>query len=681
MALNGQPLLLLRPTGRHPQGHTGGSLVDPSSEDYYRLETFVLRVTRGERCDATPGEGACTAAKPGPRLLRRLTPREFDRTVGDLLGIDANYGVAFAADTVVDGFDNNARALQMSALLADQMMAAAEKLATTALERLDSLLPCQPTGAADVACARQFIESFGARAFRRPLLDAEVERYAGLFADGASDGTFASGVELVLVAMLQSPHFLYRSELGNSAATGDFELSPWEIATELSYLIWGTMPDEELFRAAAAGELAAPAEIERQARRLLADPRSDSIIARFVEQWLDLDRLATVPKDATSYPEFDANLRAALRDEVVHFVGYVRRNGKNTLLELLTASYTLLSPELAGFYGLPAPATAGFSKVELAEGTRAGLLTLGGVLASHALPASSSPIHRGKLVRERLLCQVPSPPPPNLNATPPPVDPSRSTRERFVMHAAVEPCKSCHRLLDPIGFAFEGFDGIGRFRADDNGQPLDLSGEIVSTPRTNASFHGAAELGALLAASPDVHACFAEQWFRFGYALRRDEDSACTVRELAEKFSAQGLDLDALVVALTQSPHFVRRAPDTSPGDAPQATDAGTSTDAGSSDAAVSAPEAGSPPPPPEVTVSEQIDTQWATGWCSTVNVTNEQSTPVTWVVTLTIVGTLQTVWGATAESAGNETRFRGELWNAQLAPGATTSFGYCAER
>jgi len=309
------------------------------------------------------------------------------------------------------------------------------------------------------------------------------------------------------------------------------------------------------------------------------------------------------------------------------------------------------------------------------------------VLASHSLPASSSPIHRGKLIRERLFCQVPAPPPPNLNAKPPPVSDLETTRERFATHASIEPCKSCHRLLDPIGFGFESFDGIGRHRDDDNGKPLDLSGQIFNTPRTDGTFNGPAELGARLAASADVHECFALQWFRFAYGVREADASSCTVSKLSQSFTEQGLDLDALVVALTQAPHFTRRAPDIELTGTPIATDAGASTsDAGTpaSDGGTST-DAGPPPPPPpppsDLMVTETIRDPSAQGWCSDVIVKNVGDTNVTWLVTLTIAGTLQTVWGAVAETAGTETRFRGEFWNAQLAPGAETTFGYCAGR
>jgi cellulase/cellobiase CelA1 len=242
-------------------------------------------------------------------------------------------------------------------------------------------------------------------------------------------------------------------------------------------------------------------------------------------------------------------------------------------------------------------------------------------------------------------------------------------------------------LLDPIGFGFESFDGIGRHRDDDNGKPLDLSGQIFNTPRTDGTFNGPAELGARLAASADVHECFALQWFRFAYGVREADASSCTVSKLSQSFTEQGLDLDALVVALTQAPHFTRRAPDIEPTGTPVASDAGASTsDAGvpASDGGTST-DAGPPPPPPpppsDLMVTETIRDPSAQGWCSDVIVKNVGDTNVTWVVTLTIAGTLQTVWNAVAESAGTETRFSGVFWNAQLAPGAETTFGYCAGR
>jgi hypothetical protein len=236
--------------------------------------------------------------RPGARVLRRLTASEYDRTVRDLLGTAAQHGARFVADPVVDGFDNDAASLVVSPLLGEQLRVAAEALAAEAAApaAMARIVPCAPASPTDAACARRFIEAFGARAFRRPLAADDVTRYAALHAAVAAQEGFAEGVEAVVSAMLQSPHFLYRPELGVAMGTG-YQLTPWEVASELSYLFTGSMPDAALFEAARSGALATPAQVEAQARRLLATPGAQESMRRFVSQWLDVDRLASVPKD------------------------------------------------------------------------------------------------------------------------------------------------------------------------------------------------------------------------------------------------------------------------------------------------------------------------------------------------------------------------------------------------
>jgi hypothetical protein len=679
-------VLLLRPSGRHVNGHTGGILIPFTGPDYKTFETFVNRVTKGKECDAAVA--ACTKATPGKRALRRLSRSEYDATISDLFGFASTWGAAFTADTVVHGFDNNAAALKVTPLLADQARSAAEEIADLAMQSPAAVLPCDPAAAGEAECAALFIDAFGRRAFRRPLDDGDRKRYGDLYAAVAAEDGFAEGIEVVIGAMLQSPHFLYRAELGGAAdADGTVPLTHYEVATELSYFLWGSMPDPDLFAAAASGELGTPEGIEKQARRLLADPRSNATLERFTGQWLEIDRLASVPKDAAVFPEIDGALRTAMSEETKRFVNHVVRGGEGTLTELLTGKFTFASPELAAFYGLPAPTgapdAAGFAQVELDGTPRGGLLTQGSLLTTHARPNASSPIHRGKLVRERLLCQALPPPPPGLNVQPPPVDPTKTTRERYAAHATVEPCLSCHRLVDPIGFGFEHFDGIGRFRDMEGAQPVDATGEIVATDHTNGAFDGTAELASRLAESPDVHDCFALQWFRFAYGVEENADLACLVDQVAEDFSASGLKVEELLVALTKTPHFTRRM-----SDGVGTTSGGTSGGAGGNGAGgTSGGTSGAggkdpgDPPTGDLAVATTVDTTWETGYCWTVKVTNNGAATVTWSINLPIEGTMTDVWNATATGTSGTITFVGVEWNASLDPQATASFGFCASK
>jgi uncharacterized membrane protein YgcG len=693
--LGGVPVLLLRPTGRYPDGHTGGTLIDPASADYQHLSAFVDRVTTGKGCSAATAAGqggasatTCTDVAPGAQALRRLTHGELQATLQDLLGVDAAFAQTLVPDTVVNGFDNNAAALTVTPLLFGQLRDAAEKTADQVTVDPTKILPCSPAKDGEAACAAKFIGTFGKRAFRRPLTAAETTRYTTLYTSVAAEDGFAGGIDVVLQAMLQSPGFLYRTELGAPGKAGLNDLTPHEIAGELSYLIWGSMPDDGLFAAADSGALSDAAEIEKQARRMLKDPRSTRAMGRFVGQWLGVDQLAAVPKDEKVYPELSPEIRAAMLEETSRFVDYVRTQGTGTLPELLTAGYSVMSPALAKYYGVAGPAGADFAKTDFPAGDHAGILTQGSVLTRYALPGSSSPIHRGKFVRERLLCQKLAPPPPNLKVVPPAVDPTLTTRERFAAHSSQEPCKSCHRMLDPVGFGFERFDGIGRPRATENGLPIDAHGEIIGSISTDAPFDGVAQLGKLLAASAEVQDCYALSWFRYGYGVEENAELSCAVQGVATAFKGKALGLDELVVALTQSPRFRSRTGDGDgmPSQGGGGSGGGTGGTGSGSGGSGGTASGGSPPvddggAPPTLDVKDKVDSQWDQGSCHSVTVTNPGASSVKWAVTLTFAGKLTQSWNSVATAVAGGASFSGVAWNASLAKGETASFGYCIEK
>lgn len=680
--INGTSIFLSRPSGKHPQGHPGGVLFQPGSPDYSTLSLFVTRITRGQGC-AAPVE-TCTTVEPGPRILRRLSRQEYDATIKDLFGINSTWGRAFVPDIVAGGFDNNADALRVTPLLADQIGRAAEEIAAEVMKTPMAILPCDVAVDGAVPCATKFIEVVGKRVFRRPLVQADTDRYVGLFQKAAAVDGFYKGIEVVLTAMLQSPHFLYRAELGDpdlpAASPSRVHLTPYEIATELSYMLWGTMPDAELTAAADAGMLQTDAQIEAQAKRLLQDPRSDAIIERFVNSWLELDRLDSIPKDPMTYPQWTEQLRTDLRAETMTFVKYVVRNGEGTLPELLDASYTFVNANLATYYGVTPPnVPAGeFGKVDLTGTNRAGILTHGSILATHGKPASSSPVHRGKLVRERLLCQPLPPPPPGIVAQPPPLDPTKSTRERYASHTTESLCRSCHELADPIGFAFEHFDGIGRYRADENGLSIDTTGEILSTAKTNSKFDGEPALASILANSPDVQGCYARQWIRYSYGLLDEGPLSCLSNSVAADFQGGNLKVLDLLIALTKTPHFSERRADPIDPTMPDPTggSGGASGTGGGGGAG------GSPGPISPVAFTTTIDSDWGTGYQATINVTNISKDKLVWSIAFKVDGTIANLWNATSTIDGTGvTTFKGMDWNGTLDPGASASFGFVANR
>jgi hypothetical protein len=494
---------------------------------------------------------------PGPTPLRRLTHREYDATIRDLLGDDSHPSATFPPESSPTGFDNEAQALDVDGMLAEEYLAAAETIAAAA--DLEALLPCDAAVDGEDACAGQFIDEFGVRAFRRPL-DADLRaRYVALFADSRDAWGFDRAIELVVVAMLQSPRFLYRVELGLAEDEGEamVRLDGWELASRLSYLLWGSMPDDELFAAAQGGELDTPEQVRAQAERMLADPRARAMVGEFHAQWLKLPALATISKDEAVYPGFDA-LRPALDEETRAFVEHVIFDDDGDLRTLLTAPYTFVNADLAALYGVSSPGGTSLERVDLPAGQRAGLLTQAGVLAVHAKPDRSSPVLRGRFVRERLLCETMPEPPPDVDTTPPSVDPDASTRERFEQHTTDPSCAGCHVLLDPLGFGFEHYDGIGRWRDQDGASAVDASGSVV-TGEGDVPFDGALELAEWLADSSQVRACVATQWFTWAHGRAPELVDACTTETLVDAFTAADGDIRELLVALTQTEAFYYR--------------------------------------------------------------------------------------------------------------------------
>lgn len=510
----------------------------------------------GEPVSACGGEPA-----PGASPIRRLSAWEYDNTILDLLGDDSHPAAAFPQEGG-SGFDNNADVSAVTRLQAQKYLDASEGIAARAVADLAGLLPCDPAAVADEhACVEQWVEGFGLRAWRRPLTAAELASMVALFDEARATEDLATSVSLLLQAFLQSPHFLYRVELGipGEQGTAAVRLGDYEMASRLSYFLWGSMPDATLLDAAASGGLSTTEDVEAQARRMLDDPKARRMVEHFHAQWLGTQRLATLEKDTAAFPDWTPELSARQAQEAAAFVDHVFFAGEGTLEELLTANYTFVDAELAEHYGLPAPAGAGLQQTGAAGGIElSGILSLGGVLSAYALADGTDPIKRGLFVREHLLCQIP-PPPPDVIPELPPVDPNATTRERFEQHRSDPVCATCHTLFDPIGFGFENYDAVGRWRTEENGLPIDASGELTAAD-VAGTFVGVRELGSKLAGSEDVAECVSRQWFRFAYGrLESAELDACNMETLTTIFAESGHDMRELLVALTQTDAFMFR--------------------------------------------------------------------------------------------------------------------------
>jgi hypothetical protein len=528
---------------------------------------FTLVCAVGCADDGGAGDAAAPAGENPPICttetsdlghtpLRRLTRFEYGRTLADLLGADPNVALSLPPDEKSLGFEGIADAYSVSSLHASTYLEVAESLATALVAdegRLSAFATCNPL--TDASCVEPFVRAFGRRVFRRPLTSPELGAMLALYEALAGDGV-VDGVSGVIAALLQAPQFLYRPE--PAASSEDFGPA---LATRLSYLIVASTPDEVLQAAAESGKLATPNGLLEEADRLLASPRAAEAFQRFVGEWWALDELPTLDKDRTLYRTWTTATPAALAEETRLFVDAAWQAGP-TLQLFLGATFTYADSTLAAFYGLPAVAGSGYQRVQLPVARRAGMLTQGSFLATHAKPNQTSPIHRGKFVRERLFCTPPDPPPPEIVVRPPTVDPRLSTRERFAAHTANPACSGCHALMDPIGFAFENFDAAGRYREVDAGKPVDATGELTDTD-VDGPLDGVPSLARRLLESEQVRTCVAKQWFRHAFGRQESQSAAdaCTVQALSAELGRSG-DLRRVIRSTVEQQLFLEQRPE-----------------------------------------------------------------------------------------------------------------------
>lgn len=492
---------------------------------------------------------------PGRSLVRRLSNVEYDATIESLLGDASGYASAFPTDGVVNGFTNNTDVQDVGPALAEQLLTAAEKAAEKAARAPDTLLGCKLTDGE--ACVQSFIDRFGTRAWRRPLDATEKDDLLGVFRAGSASYGATVGLKLLLEAFLVSPSFLYRVEVGAPVDGKPYNaLTSWEVASRLSYFLTGTMPDAALFQVAAANGLGTSEGIAAEAKRLLATPAARKQVGDFFAGWLNLRAVERLERDAAQFPQWNSNLPPLLIAETRAFATGVVFDGAGDLTTLLTAPYTYGDPTLAALYGGTAgPVQNGLARIELPKGQRAGLLTQISFLATHAKEIATDPVARGKFVRERLLCQGIPAPPVDLMITAPVITPGTTTRQRFREHEANPICASCHTLIDPVGLTFENYDAAGIWRDQEQGQPIDASGDLTSTD-VSAPITGVVEMAGKLAQSQIAAECFVRNWFRFTFGRAEGDEEAARIGTIATQFGAADGKVLELLLALTQTPDF-----------------------------------------------------------------------------------------------------------------------------
>jgi Protein of unknown function (DUF1592)/Protein of unknown function (DUF1588)/Protein of unknown function (DUF1585)/Protein of unknown function (DUF1587)/Protein of unknown function (DUF1595) len=510
---------------------------------------------------AVPAEACTVTTNRAP--LRRLTRFEYNNTVHDLVGDSTYPANALPSEELGNGFGNDAESQDAVAVLVEQYVSVAEKVAAgaTSADKLEALAPCatQVNGAAsEAACAKTIAETFTPKAWRRALVEGEADGLVSLFTSVRAANDFATSIAAMLEAVFQSPEFLYRPEFGVPVPgrsdvrqpTGD------EMATRLSYLFWASTPDEPLRAAAASGQLNTPAGVREQAQRLLADPKARGVVSFFFDKLLPIESLAQLERDKTIYPGFSSKIGSLLRTETQTFLENEIFNGPGTWPGVFTANYTYANQELAAFYGLSGVTGDAFQKVMLDPSThRGGLLTQAGVLAGPIHTNNSNPVVRGSFVVQKLMCQIIPKPTGDIAAkvTPPDPNSAATARQRFTTHSSDPVCHGCHVNMDPFGFGLENFDPVGLWRDQENGVTIDASGNAPIL----GQFNGAVEMEALLAKSEQVQNCFATQWMNFGYGRSLTTAEACAVDSVRNKFKETGYNVQELLLALTQSEMFL----------------------------------------------------------------------------------------------------------------------------
>ena len=420
------------------------------------------------------------------------------------------------------------------------------------------LFTCRPTGPADEAgCARQILSGLVRRAYRRPVSDEDLLRPLEFFREGRQNGGFDAGIERALTAVLVSPEFLFRTEAA-APSPGAARINSVELASRISFFLWSSIPDDELLAAAASGELGSDEGLERQVRRMLADPRAANFATNFAGQWLRLRSLESFSPDARLFPDFDDNLRQALRRETELFVQSIVSEDRS-VLDLIKADYTYLNERLAKHYGIGAVYGTRFRRVALdSTSKRGGLLRHGSVLTVTSYPTRTSPVLRGTWVLENIFGAPPPPPPPNVPALDNAVSASLPMRERLGAHRDNPACASCHQTIDPGGFALENFDALGRWRDYEDGLEVDAAGGL---PGAGESAHGVAGLEQALLARPELFVgTLTRKLLTFALGRGAEYYDAPAVRKILRDAKPRGYRFSDLVLGIVKSVPFGMRS-------------------------------------------------------------------------------------------------------------------------
>jgi hypothetical protein len=515
--------------------------------------------TTGAGGSSTPVDPTvCTPGIPATSQLPRLTRAEYDKTTRDLLGLDTQPSSMLAPDTL-GSVDQRAW---------DGFKAAADSLSAAVLGNATAKAKVLPCTTDNATCINQFVTAFGQKAFRRPLTTAEIAKFTALYTNRATltqTGTFNEAVTLIIKSFLMSPSFLTKAETSTATPSGStYQLSSWEMASRLSYTLWGTMPDDMLFSAAMANSLSTQDQILQQAQRMLADPKARAKTADFHAAYLlqgDGTRWAEASHDPMLFPAFKTSMVPTLSSEAAKFVDYITFDLKGTFQDLVTKPIAFVDKDLAPLYGLTSTSTT-LQMVNLDATQRAGVFTHVGFLGSYSSYNRTSPILRGAFLEKQVLCrQIPAPP-PDASTTPlPPASTDLNTNRKQVAaqtEVAGTACAGCHApVVNPPGFALEAYDSVGQWQTAEKsgGAAIDTTADVAIGGKT-AHVTGPVDLMTQIASSPEAQSCYAQRLVTFAYERTLTSQDVCTVQMLAGKMNTSGYNIISLLTDLTQTQSF-----------------------------------------------------------------------------------------------------------------------------
>jgi uncharacterized protein DUF1592/uncharacterized protein DUF1588/uncharacterized protein DUF1595 len=506
---------------------------------------------------------------PGPQIIRRLTSAQYHNTLVRVFGEGVPDSNPLRDPTTL-GYNVDADDSQVAGPDAQAINSLSEDVAQFAKD--NNLIAQFANNCMDLNnndCRQTFVKNLGQALSREPLDQGRVDRFAALFTEQV-DGTplattFEDGAMMVISAMIQSPYMIYRREIGQQQ-NGAYQLSSYEVASELSYMLTNNPPDQELMAAAANNQLGSTDQILSQAQRLLATGDAEGVLEGFVTAWLDLDRLKGKAKAGE---ELTDTLRESMLEESRElFLDVFRNDG--TIGDLFSANYTFMNGELSSFYGVGGVSGDQFQEVDISGGQRVpGLLGHGSYLTAHALADNSSPVQRAFVVRERILCNDLPPVPTNLDTNLKPQAPTATSRDRYKAHSENAVCYNCHQLMDPIGFSFEGYDTFGRPRTTEAGSPIDTSGTLALMDDTGLTamkvpLTSVVDLTMHISQSEQARACLINNLSYYAYGIANDNkwasaDKTCTDNFIRQTARTSGNTLKSVLTGILSAPHFTRR--------------------------------------------------------------------------------------------------------------------------